>query len=98
MNRLESIKWCCPSFHGSVAQAGQRGFAIFADNSTKPARFLLQHRALDAGAPMPVYDGHLSVITDTGLSFCPWCGKELEKWYENHLPQLDRQDLVVPLE
>lgn len=97
MGLTETVKWCCTGFKSACAHAGKRGFGAFVDNSTDPVLFVLQHRALDPGAPMPDYDGHLSVITQTGMTHCPWCGKELMKWYKNDLSKLVRDDLIISL-
>jgi len=97
MNQPESVRWCCIGFKSAFAHAGERGFGVFVDASANPTLFVLQHRALDPGAPMPDYNGHLSIITQTGMTHCPWCGKELARWYKKDISKLVREDLIVPL-
>jgi hypothetical protein len=60
--------------------------------------FVLQHRAAEPGIlvntepPSPV-----SLVTDIGLQFCPWCGVRLLEWYKTNSAQLERPDLGVRL-
>ena len=77
---------------------GQRRISwlrIFFDKSKSSRMFLLQHRAIEPDAPMPRYDHPMSVVSQTGASYCPWCGKDLMKWYNDHLEELAR-DLAIP--
>ena len=97
MSPHDPIRWCCPGFEFAFRQAGERGFGVFADTSASPVLFVLQHRALDPGATVPTYSGHMSVITQVGITYCPWCGRELLKWYKKSLPELYRGDLIVSL-
>jgi hypothetical protein len=32
-----------------------------------------------------------------GIQNCPWCGRELAKWYRRDLHRLSRPDLVIAL-
>jgi len=91
----DDIKWCCVGFKSAVDSAGNRGFAIFVDDSLEPVLFVLQHRALDPGAAMPDYAGHMSVITEVGIQYCPWCGKSLMRRYRKHLRRLAREDVRI---
>jgi hypothetical protein len=94
---LESVKWCCLGLEAATKGAGGRGFGVFVDDTPQPALFVLEHRALDPDAPAPAYEGRLSIVSQTGMRFCPWCGKELLKWYKNDLPKLVRKDLIISL-
>ena len=95
--RLSGVKWCCVGFESAVGAAGERGFGIFVDDTTEPPLFVIQHRALDPGAPLPQTDTPLNIVCQTGLKHCPWCGKKLAKWYKGDLSKLSRADLVIPL-
>ena len=91
-------KWCCPSFKSAVQRAGGRGYAIFVDDSSEPVLFILQHRSIEPDAPKPVYEhGPLTLVADIGILNCPWCGRQLAKWYRNDLQRLARRDLTTSL-
>ena len=92
------LKWCCPSFKSCVEHAGERGFGVFVDDSSEPVLFILQHRSLEPEAPKPTYEhGPLILVADMGIQNCPWCGRELAKWYRRDLHRLSRPDLVIAL-
>lgn len=92
------VKWCCDSFKSQVHSAGQRGFGIFVDDTAEPVLFVLQHRSTEPGTPKPDYPhGPLALVSDLGILHCPWCGKDLNKWYRKSLAQLSRRDLATPL-
>lgn len=93
----ESATWCCPGFKSAIQNAGNRGFGVFVDDTAEPVMFVLQYRALDPGAPVPKYDGPMGIISNIGIRFCPWCGKDLLKAYRRQLKQLAREDLVIKL-
>jgi hypothetical protein len=63
--------------------------------------FLIQSRSIEPddeqafnaiNTPCPV-----SLVTQTGMLFCPWCGKNLKKRYGRHAKDLARPDLSIPL-
>jgi hypothetical protein len=57
--------------------------------------FILQHRALEPGGPVPYTDFALSSVSDVHIHFCPWCGVDLRKWYRDNFRDLDRSELRV---
>jgi len=71
------MRWCCRSFESAYQHAGRRGFALLIGKDPVIGQyFIWQHRVVDKGreAELPgPYE--TNVITDTGLLFCPWCGK-----------------------
>jgi len=94
----DGVKWCCISFKSQTEHAGKRGFGIFVDNTAEPPFFVIQHRSLDPGTPNPRdIDALLILVSSTGIKYCPWCGKELLKWYRRDISKLSRADLVIPL-
>jgi hypothetical protein len=99
MSGLRDVaKWCCLSFKGKVQEAGERGFGVFLDNTAEPPFFVIQHRSLDPGVANPPYtDTPLNLVCSTVITYCPWCGKELLKWYKRDLSKFSRTDLVIPL-
>ena len=59
--------------------------------------FILQHRALEPGAPHPTgYPHPISIVSELGLQFCPWCGVNLKKWYKGFEHTLDKSNLRIP--
>jgi hypothetical protein len=91
------MKWCCAAFEGHFQGAGLRGFAVFV--ATEPGAdpmFILQHRAIEPGQSPPLdYGAPLSIVSDVGIQFCPWCGVRLEEWYRDWINELARSDLRV---
>lgn len=86
------MRWCCQSFESAYRQAGQRGFAILiGKDPVIGPYFIWQHRVLDRGREAEVEGPvDLNVISDTGLLFCPWCGKNLQRFYGPPADELGR--------
>lgn len=92
------MKWCCPGFEGFYGNAGQRGAGILVgrDSRERP-EFTLQYRAADAGDETSLSSENLiSPIVEVGLQYCPWCGRNLEKWYGKGVDDLYRPYLKIP--
>ncbi|MCC6741314.1 MAG: hypothetical protein IT452_19890 [Planctomycetia bacterium] len=87
--------FCCAGFEGMFDAAGKRGIGVFAleDHAGRPS-FRIQFRSLDPGnvpnfsTPFP-----LSLMTQTGLTFCPWCGVNLSLHYSRTWRTLLRPEL-----
>ena len=90
------MRWCCPGFHGHFEKAGKRLFCIFADTTGSTPCFVLQFRAnerqIDINSPEPI-----SLIGEIVISFCPWCGRNLLKFYRKRIDELARNELRIPL-
>jgi hypothetical protein len=93
----DRVSWCCAGFQDAVEHAGNRGFGIFVDTQAEPFMFVLQHRSLDPGAQLANTNTPLNLVTETGLQYCPWCGKNLMRRYRRNLAKLARPDLKIPL-
>lgn len=91
------MKWCCPGFEGFYGNAGQRGAGILIGrDSTGRPEFTLQYRAVDEGEDISINsEGLVSRIVDVGMQYCPWCGRNLVKWYGKHVDQLYRPGLKI---
>lgn len=97
-----SMKWCCPGFKGNYDEAGQRGVGILIglDFQGRP-EFTLQYRSVDKGNEQSVTSATanlefpLSSVVDVGMQYCPWCGRNLEKWYGDVAGALYRPDLKI---
>ena len=51
---------------------------------------------MEPGTKGPVTETPLSLVTDTRIQFCPWCGVKLSGYYAKRISELDRSDLQVP--
>jgi hypothetical protein len=91
------MNWCCAQFEGWHSQSGQRGLGVFVKRSLDESKmFVLQHRAADPGVIVTTEPlAPVSLITDIGIQYCPWCGVRLEKWYGKNTDRLERTDLGV---
>lgn len=91
------MKWCCLTFKSWYEAAGKRGIAILVGrNSLKEPEFVIQQRAVDKDSePLPNTDYPISLISDVCISYCPWCSRELKKWYRKDIDALYRPNLRV---
>lgn len=97
MLHRRKTKWCCSSFKARYEKVGEQGLGVLVDRGPEGhPRFLLQHRAVDAGQKLPS-TGSVSValVTDVGMAYCPWCGRNLEKFYKRKVDQLHRPGLTA---
>jgi len=57
--------------------------------------FVLQHRAVGPGIEVttsPVV-APVSLQTEIGIQFCPWCGVRLAEWYRKSLRELEVSEI-----
>jgi hypothetical protein len=92
------MNFCCRAFEHWYKASGTRGFGAFAAQIDEgPAVFVVQHRALDAGASPPNFSpSPFSLVSDLIIQFCPWCGAKLDDFYRESKGQIDRTDLKLP--
>lgn len=92
------IPWCCSIFQGWFEQAGNRGPAVIAESySDGAAGFKLQFRSAELGDDGPKdHPRPLTLISDLGIHFCPWCGADLGKFYGQGISRLVRPELHQP--
>ena len=91
-------------FQGSYEQAGHRGFSVLVEKDDYlGAIFLIQSRAVEQSDQERLH-AHLlqtnfpvSVVTETGMLFCPWCGVNLKRFYRGRETELSRPNLSIPL-
>jgi hypothetical protein len=91
------MKWCCITFKSWYEAAGKRGFAILVgrDSAGKP-QFTIQHRSIDPEMEDLVKtETPLSLVADIQISYCPWCGRNLERWYGKNVDTLYRPNLKI---
>lgn len=91
------MKWCCPAFAGWYDHSGQRGIAILVGrDSTGEPEFLMQYRAVNEGEEMSFNPEVVaSTVIEVGLRYCPWCGRNLDKWYGKNVDALYRPYLKI---
>lgn len=91
------MKWCCAPFKAWYDEAGHRGFAILVGRySNGRGEFTIQHRVADKDTPeLPPTQHPLSIISDIDISYCPWCGCNLERWYGKYIDELYRPQLKI---
>jgi hypothetical protein len=93
-----SLQWCCKGFEWYYQQAGERDFAMLVgrDEQGDPV-FILQHRAIRMGDSLESTEVPLSLVSETRILFCPWCGRSLVRWYRKAIDQLARPGLRIEL-
>jgi len=91
------MKWCCPAFKGWYEQAGERGIGVLIGRDSEGLpQFTIQYRAVDKGLDSSVKsDVPISLVIDVSFQFCPWCGRELNRWYGKHINELYRNGLKI---
>ena len=92
------MKWCCEGFKTFFSFAGERGFTVFAKRSDL---MVLQCRAVNKGeerlfaeaikkAPVPI-----SIVQELPIRYCPWCGREISRYYKNSIESITRNDMGI---
>ena len=99
MFRAKDDRWCCVVFRDYYERAGQRGFGVVVKRSGSQSPFFkLQFRAVEGGLEQKVSvppNVVMSLVTDLGVQFCPWCGEKLTKFYGSRINDLYRPDLAI---
>jgi hypothetical protein len=94
----DEIKWCCSAFKNSYDLAGDRSISVLVDRySDGQPDFILQSRAFAMGEePSGLRTSvPLSLVTESPIKFCPWCGKQLAKWYDRSIDAMIRPGLKI---
>ena len=89
-------------FQAHYESAGERGFAVLVEKDDDfTVRFLIQSRAIAKNDEVRLIiastDVPVALVTETGLTFCPWCGVNLKRFYAKRAGSLDRPGLSIPL-
>ena len=89
--------WCCGIFEDQFDSAGMRGFGVFV--RARPDGkygFVLQHQSLEPGDEGPKsHPRPIILISQIAIHFCPWCGRNLARFYARRLGRMVRADLQV---
>ena len=102
MSRSE-VSWCCAGFAHHYKSAGQAGACVIALDVLGEVEYVLQFRTFEIGSQSSVQVAPGTMITlgcDVGLTFCPWCGRNLRRHYRKVERQLVRHEfgaLTTPL-
>ena len=92
------IKWCCEAFRNNYDLAGDRSIAVLVDRySDGEPEFLLQSRAFERGQEPPDLSTAvpMSLVTESRMQFCPWCGRNLARWYRKTIDALMRPGFKI---
>ena len=88
--------WCCPAFKFRFDEASKRGLAIVVASRAGQPRFVLQSRAIDAGGESLVRaELPIMVVSENEFHYCPWCGRNLNKWYKKGWRALIRPEIPL---
>ena len=83
-------------FRGQLPDGGPSRICLFVSSmNRKNFVFIMQHRTLDPGVAIPNTEQALTIVSDIQISFCPWCGTDLHKFYQKRYQELDRNELEV---
>lgn len=93
------MQWCCIGFKSAYESAGQRGTAYLVGRDSLGApEFIMQYRAVDMGKENYIQSFiPISIIIDIRIVFCPSCGVNLGKFYDENIDSLYRKGLEIGL-
>ena len=80
--------FCCDGLKSLIENAGQRGIAALVERVPGGIMVVLQSRGVAADDEPklrpggPGHDYKINISTSTGITFCPFCGKRVEKTIE----------------
>jgi hypothetical protein len=90
------MKWCCTHFEEHYNNAGKRGLSVVVGTGVlHPTTFFLQHRSLNVGSKEPTEPFDLILISQTTITFCPWCGHNLQRWYGKSAKELIKEEFIL---
>ena len=85
------MKWCCDAFRRATERAAQRGRAIIVTQypESDDLLFTFQYRAVGLGLQIEGSDEvPVTIVHETCIRFCPWCGCLLERKYRKFNDEL----------
>ena len=96
------MEWCCPGFKDNYAAFGKRGVAVLVQKEhfgvpqptfvMQVKSVLVEDQSRVRGLP---HDIPLSLVTEIGLQFCPWCGRNLTEFYQEYVENLHRPNAMI---
>ncbi|HSP17250.1 MAG TPA: hypothetical protein VLV78_21080 [Thermoanaerobaculia bacterium] len=93
----DRIKWCCAAFENAYNLAGDRTIAVLIDRyADGEPEFLLQARAFERGHEERLNtSAPISLISESPIAFCPWCGTDLRRRYRSNIDDLQRAGFKI---
>ena len=96
LTRAGSMNFCCAPFQSLVDNAGKRGLGIVAVAEQDLMFFCIQGRAVHASDEQDLEEilkntpsVGFTIVSQTGLQFCPFCGAKLSRWIKKHLQEFN---------
>jgi hypothetical protein len=87
---MSMVNWCCQWFAQHFDQQGRRGPAVaMQPRQNGGIDCVLQYRAVaigDLGAPET--SAAVPLIYESHISYCPWCGRQLDRHYKRQLKKI----------
>ena len=89
--------WCCDSFKSHYDNGGGRGPAVLVGrNYFGDPHVTFQFRAVDLGKENEINSQvPASLVIDIEIMHCPWCGRNVRKWYSRSVDELARSGLRI---
>lgn len=91
------MKHCCERFRLATENLGKKGLSIYAQADPEQAPFfLLAFRSVDKENQLAFvksfqnagYVEKVHVAMELAIKYCPWCGKELPRFYDRNWREL----------
>jgi hypothetical protein len=89
-------------FEGNYKNAGERGVSVLAQKEhmgIAEPRFFIQVRSVSANDQprlrLEPADIPVSLVTEIGMRFCPWCGVNLGNFYGKDIASLHRPSAPI---
>lgn len=99
-------KYCCARFGEAIENAGKNGLSVIAqaDINNKPF-FIMIFRSLDNDDQKEYaeivgktgYKKKVCLATELSIQYCPWCGKNLQRFYRKDWVNMVGERLELPL-
>ena len=92
--------YCCSTFEGHYWEAGKgTGFGLVVTTNSQGVPVVkIQHRAVDRNSheiKLPA-GTRLALLSEMGILYCPWCGRDLRRYYCDSAAQLARPEIESP--
>jgi len=85
------IEWCCVQFMWYYNRDDTRGERIAIERtSIGSIYFKLQFRSIDKDKEqlLGISDIPITITSEFGILFCPWCGSDLNEYYHSYMDKL----------
>ena len=94
---MKDTKWCCLGMQTAFSERGDRTIFVFAEPPNEfidRVTFWIAMRAVTQDALSELHplalppETFLTIATRKAISFCPWCGTRLARFYRRRYSQL----------